>query len=134
MLVAQPAGQVLQFPGGCLPRSSAADLPVSANKAGTRSAPGHPTDRQRVLDAVRDALSAAMTGDQALCRLRLLQILSFCAERPHAAWAAGREIGRQLGIDIVSRHLHACEKRRQLRRELEGLAGQLRTFAAPLPA
>lgn len=134
MWVAQTSGQVLQYPGGCLPRSCAAHSPDPASTTSTRSASARPTDRQRALDTVLDALSAAMAGDQALCRLRLQQILSFCSARPHAAWAARQEIGRQLGIDIVSRHLHVCDKRRQLRREIEGLADQLRVWAAPLPS
>ncbi|RTL41587.1 MAG: hypothetical protein EKK53_13455 [Burkholderiales bacterium] len=86
------------------------------------------------MDAVRDAVCAAMVADRPLCQLRLQQALSFCAARPHAAWAARQEIVRLLGVDIVARHLSACDKRRRLQRALEDAASRLRDWAAPLPA
>lgn len=97
--------------------------------AGSGGARGR--DRSDALDAVHDAVSAALTGDVALCRLRQQQTLALCADRPHAAWAARREILRILGVDIIGRHLRGCDRRRRLQREIEELASRLHQMAAP---
>lgn len=96
-----------------------------------RSSTARADERQQALDAVHDALSAAMTADMALCRLRLQQALSLCTGRPHAAWAARQAVVRALAVDIVARHLRVCDKRRRLQREIEDVATRLRCMAAP---
>lgn len=131
MQMAQGSGQVLPFNGGRLPRVTAARPVALKSDAGLCPSGARSEERQQALDAVHDALSAAMTSDIALCHLRLRQTRALCAGRPHAAWAAYREILRVLGVDIVARHLRACDKRRRLQREMEGLAVQLRQIAAP---
>ena len=137
MQMAQASGQVLLFSGGRLPRVPAVSSASSVSSVAVKSQAGpHPSsprseERQQALDAVHDALSAALTADIALCRLRLQQTLSLCQGRPHAAWAACREILRVLGVDIVVRHLRACDKRRRLQREMQDVATHLRQIAAP---
>lgn len=134
MLSAEVFGQVLPFPRGAFPSAAPRGRQVGAGEARSRSGVACRNDRQQALDAVHDALSAAMTADRALCLLRVDQALRFCADRPHAAWAARQELVRLLGVDIVARHLGACEKRRHLRRELEEATHRLRQLAAPTPA
>ncbi len=130
MAMAQDSGQVFPFDGrtGSLGKE---DQPSWLAASGAGMKPVRAAERQQALDAVHDALSAAMTADTALCRLRLHQTLNLCTDRPHAAWAARQELGRLLRLDIVARHLSACEKRRRLLRELEELAACLRQIAAP---
>lgn len=129
MLTTLASGQVHLLHGGVVPRRNGLQRPeigAHARPGGARGA-----ERQQVLNAVHDALSAAMTADAALCRLRLQQALDLCTDRPHVSWAAHREIKRLLALDIVERHLSACEKRRCLQREMEALAARLRQIAAP---
>jgi len=97
----------------------------------SRSAPGLCRERLEGLEAVHDAVSAALTGDMALCRLRQQRAWSLCFGRPHVAWAACRQILRALHDEVIARHLRGCDRRRALGRELEALAVRLREVAAP---
>jgi hypothetical protein len=86
-------------------------------------------DHGRVIDAAQEAISAALAGDRELCALRRDRVNGLCLRRPMAALLAVREIERILRLDIISRHLMICHKRRQLRRELESLLDTLRDIA-----
>lgn len=95
---------------------------------------GRRQEREDALVAVQEAVSAALAGDESLCRLRQRQALSICQGRPHAAWAARQAFVRALDVDIVARHLRGCDRRRRLLREMTEVARVLREWAAPVPA
>jgi hypothetical protein len=133
MQMAQVSGQVLPFSGGRRPRVTAPRSVAVKSEALPHASGACSEHRQRVLDAVHDALSAALTADAALCHLRLRQTLALSAGRPQVAWVACRELLRVLRVDIVARHLLACDKRRRLQREMQEVAARLRQIAAPEP-
>lgn len=134
MSTVQGTGQVLLFRGGGFIRRTEALPPRGSGHAGPRTEGARAQERQQAVEAVQGALSAALMADTALCRLRLQQALSLCAGRPHAAWAARQEVQRALAVDIVARHLRACDRRRRLHREIEALALRLHLIAAPAAA
>lgn len=95
---------------------------------------GAARDDERALVAVQDALSAALTGDEALCELRQTLALYLCMGYPARARTAATEIEQALALDVIARHLGGCHKRRRLQRDLLELAARLnRAAASPLP-
>lgn len=91
---------------------------------------GAARDDERAMVAVQDALSAALTGDEALCELRQTLTLYLCLGHPARARAAATEIEQALALDVIARHLGGCHKRRRLQRALIELAARLNLAAA----
>jgi hypothetical protein len=84
------------------------------------------SDRSGVVDQVQEAVCAALCGDAPLFELIRHRIVVRCVRHPLLGAAAAGEIDRLLAVDIVQRHVLACDKRRRLQRELAALADALR--------
>lgn len=84
------------------------------------------SDRSGVVDEVQEAVCAALCGDAPLFELIRHRVVVRCVRHPLLGGAAAAEIDRLLAVDIVQRHVLACDKRRRLQRELAALADALR--------
>ena len=84
------------------------------------------SDRSGVVDEVQEAVCAALCGDAPLFELIRHRVMLRCVRHPLLGAAAAAEIDRLLAVDIVQRHVLACDKRRRLQRELAALADALR--------
>lgn len=83
-------------------------------------------DRSHMLDDVQEAVSAVLCADAPLFDLIRHRVFLRCVGRPWLGAAAAAEVERLLAIDIVQRHVLACDKRRRLQRDLVALAETLR--------
>lgn len=114
-----------------LPTSSTQRASLERYPSQTLPPCGAARDDERALVAIQDALSAALTGDEALCELRQTLALYLCLGYPARARAAATEIEQALALNVIARHLGSCHKRRRMQRDLLELAARLNLDAAP---
>jgi hypothetical protein len=111
------------MPQGDTP-SAGARMPLAERAA--MDATSTMDERSGLLDEVQDVVGAALCGDSPLFDLLRQRLTLRCVGRPWRGATAANEILRLQAIDIVQRHLLACDKRRRLQRELVALADTLR--------